>query len=41
MKRTLLNSICAVSLLAALAMPVRLAAQEGPATQGQSPEPVR
>lgn len=41
MKSTLLNSIWAVSLLAAVAMPIRLAAQEQSATQGQKPEPTR
>ena len=41
MKTTLLNSIWAVSLLAAVAMPVRLAAQGQSATQGQNPVPTR
>jgi len=41
MKSTLLISISAVSLLAALAMPVRLAGQEQPATQEQKPQPAR
>jgi probable HAF family extracellular repeat protein len=41
MKSTLLNSIWAVSLLAAVAMPIRLLAQEQSATQGQKPEPTR
>src|SRR5271169_3846029 len=41
MKTTLLNSIWAVSLLAAVAMPIRLAAQEQSATQGQKAEPTR
>ena len=35
MKSTLLNSIWAVSLLAALAMPFRLTAQEQPAAQAE------
>src|ERR1035438_3404078 len=39
MKTTLLNSIWVVSLLAVVAMPIRLAAQEQSATQGQKPEP--
>jgi probable HAF family extracellular repeat protein len=41
MKPTLLNSIWAVSLLAALSMPIRLTAQELSPTQGQKPEPIR
>jgi probable HAF family extracellular repeat protein len=41
MKSTLLNSIWAVSLLAALAMPFRLTAQEQPAAQEQTTEPAR
>jgi probable HAF family extracellular repeat protein len=41
MKTTLLNSIWTVSLLAAVAMPIRLAAQQQSATQGQKPEPTR
>ncbi len=41
MKTTLLNSIWAVSLLAAVAMPIRLAAQEQSAAQEQMPEPAR
>jgi probable HAF family extracellular repeat protein len=41
MKPTLLNSIWAVSLLAALSMPVRLTAQEQSATQGQKPKSTR
>ena len=41
MKPTLLNSIWAVSLLAALAMPVGLTAQEQSAAQEQTPEPAR
>jgi len=41
MKTTLLNSIWAISLLAAVAMPIRLAAQQQSATQEQTPEPVR
>ncbi len=41
MKPTLLNSIRAVGLLAALAMPVRLTAQEQSATREPMPEPAR
>ena len=41
MKTTLLKSMSAVSLLAALAMPVGLTAQEQSATQEQTPEPAR
>jgi len=41
MKTTLANSIWAVSLLAALAMPIRLAAQQQSTTQGQKSAPTR
>jgi probable HAF family extracellular repeat protein len=41
MKTTLLNSIWAVSLLASVAMPIRLAAQERSAAQEQTSEPAR
>ena len=41
MKTTLLNSIWAVSLLAAVAMPVRLTAQEQSGAQAQKPKPAR
>jgi|CZLA01.1.fsa_nt_gi probable HAF family extracellular repeat protein len=41
MKPTLLNSIWAVSLLAALSMPVPLTAQEQSVTHEQKPEPTR
>jgi probable HAF family extracellular repeat protein len=41
MKTTLLKSMCAVSLLAALAMPVGLTAQEQSAAQERTPEPAR
>jgi probable HAF family extracellular repeat protein len=41
MKTTLLKSMSAVSLLAALWMPLRLAAQERSATQEQTTEPTR
>jgi probable HAF family extracellular repeat protein len=41
MKTTLLKSMSAVSLLAALAMPVGLTAQEQSAAQEQTPEPAR
>src|ERR1022692_2110780 len=41
MKPTVLNPIWAVSLLAALAMPVGLTAQEQSATHEQTPEPAR
>ena len=41
MKPTVLNSIWAVSLLAALSMPVRLTAQEQSAAQEQRPESAR
>jgi probable HAF family extracellular repeat protein len=41
MKSLSLNSICVASLLAVLAMPVRLVAQEQSATQEQKPAPTR
>src|ERR1039457_2695599 len=41
MKPTLLNSIWAVSLLAALSMPVPLTAQEQSVTHEQKPKPAR
>jgi len=41
MKSLSLNSICVASVLAVLAMPVRLVAQELSATQEQKPTPTR